>query len=340
MEKLRIASIGVGRMGICHAETVALRVPDAELVTVCDLNEELARSTAQRLGARKYTTDYHDVMNDEEIDAVFITNTSAAHCECIKAACAAKKHIFCEKPPGLTFDELDEIDEAVASNKGKVIQVAFLRRFDKSMMDAKARVDRGEIGDVIKVKSVTRDPGKHREFFDRFLPGSGGIFFDLNVHDFDLARWFANSEVEKVFAIGGVYSFEEFKDFNDLDADAVMLQFQNGVMAEIEGNRLATCGYDVWLEVVGTKGSITVNTGINSFVTVKDEYGMRNECCPWYWERFGDAYESEVFAFVDAVQTGKETPCGTTDARRVVEIADLAKKSFDEGTSVYNHYLK
>lgn len=94
MEKLRIASIGVGRMGICHAETVALRVPDAELVTVCDLNEELARSTAQRLGARKYTTDYHDVMNDEEIDAVFITNTSAAHCECIKAACAAKKHIF------------------------------------------------------------------------------------------------------------------------------------------------------------------------------------------------------------------------------------------------------
>lgn len=340
MTKTRVGIIGVGRMGICHAETVAFRAPDAELVTVCDLNEELAKSTMERLGARKYTTDYHDITNDDEIDAVFITNTSAAHCECIKAACAAKKHIFVEKPTGLTFEELDEIDEAVASNPGKVIQVAFLRRFDRSIRDAKERVERGEIGKVVKVKSVTRDPSEHREFYDRFLPGSGGIFLDLNVHDIDICRWFAESEVETIFAMGGVYSFDEFKDFNDLDANSVSLQFKNGVMAEIEGSRLAACGYDVWVEIVGTEGSINVNTGLNTFVTVKDKNGMRDQCCPWYWERFGNAYESEVIAFIDAVQNGKETPCSTTDARRVVEVADMAKKSFERGCSVKNEHLK
>lgn len=339
MEKVKIGVIGVGRMGICHAETAAFRAADAELVTVCDLNEELAKSTMERLGGRKYTADYRDVMQDDEIDAVFITNTSAAHCECLKAACAAKKHIFIEKPTGITFEELDEIDEAVASNPGKVVQVAFLRRFDRSMRDAKERVLRGEIGKVVKVKSVTRDPSAHREFYDRFLPGSGGIFFDMNVHDIDLARWFAESEVETVYSIGGVYAFDEFKDFDDLDANSVTLQFKNGVMAEIEGSRLAACGYDVWLEVVGTEGSINVNTGLNTFVTVKDKNGMRDECCPWYWERFGSAYEAEVLAFIDAVINGKETPCSTTDARRVAEVADLAKQSYKQKCSVRNHHL-
>lgn len=339
MEKIRIGSIGVGRMGICHAESVAYRTPDADLVAVCDLNAELAEATAKRLGAEKFTTDYHEIMNDPNIDAVLITNTSAAHCECIKAACAAKKHIFCEKPTGINFEELNAIDEAVATNPGKVIQIGFLRRFDKSMLDAKNRVLRGEIGKVVKVKSVTRDPGKYREYFDKFLPGSGGIFYDMNVHDFDLCRWFAESEVKKVFSSGGVYAFDEFADFGDLDANSVTLQFENGVMGEAEGNRLAGCGYDVWVEIVGTKGSIDVKCGRNTFVVVKDENGIKEEGCPWYWERFGDAYTAEIVAFVDAIKNGKPSPCNTTDARRAVEIADIAKKSYEQGIAIENYHL-
>lgn len=191
MEKLKVGSIGVGRLGYQHAENVAYRIPNAELIAVCDINKERAKEVAKQLGAKEFYSDYKEMLEKSDIDAVLITNTSSEHCACIKAACKAKKHIYCEKPTGLTIAELDEIDRAVEENKGKTIQVGFMRRFDRSYEDAKRRVENGEIGRIIKIRSISRDPACQREDYVRFGPGAGGMFFDMSVHDFDLVRWFA-----------------------------------------------------------------------------------------------------------------------------------------------------
>ena len=119
----------------------------------------------------------------------------------------------------------------------------------------------------------------------------------MSVHDLDLVRWFAGSEVESMYAIGGIYEFEEFASFNDIDNCSILIKFKNGVMAEVEGSKNASCGYDVWMEIVGTKGTLLVNTATTSFVTRKDEYGIRSECAPWFRERFKDAYVRELEVF-------------------------------------------
>lgn len=336
MEKLKIAVIGVGRLGLQHAKNVAHRISNTELVAICDIRLDYANSVADSLGVKKVFADYEKMLETPEIDAVLIANIPQEHCACIQAACAAKKHIYCEKPTGMSIEELDLIDEAIAGNPGKVVQVGFVRRFDRSYKDAMQRVKHGDIGKVIKVRSVSRDPSCQKDDFIRLGPTLGGMFFDMSVHDLDIVRWFAGSEVESVYAIGGIYEFTEFANFDDIDNCSVMLKFKNGVMAQVECSKNASCGYDVWVEVVGTKGSIMINPGTTSFVTQKDEYGLRNTCQPWFRERFEEAYEREVFDFANAALKGGKSLMDATDARRAVEMAYMSKKSFDDGIVVYN----
>ena len=157
----------------------------------------------------------------------------------------------------------------------------------------------------------------------------------MSVHDFDLVRWFAQGEVESVYAIGGIYEFTEFEAFNDIDNCSVLMKFDNGVMAEVEGSKQGVCGYDVWMEIVGTKGTLFINPGTTSFVTRKDEYGMRNECQPWFRERFEEAYMREVAAFVDKALAREASGVDTGDARKAVEMAFMAQKSYDDKQIVY-----
>ncbi len=336
MKKLKFAVIGVGRLGTRHAENLVHRIPRAELVAICDIDFDNAKETAERLGVKNVYDSYEKMLAETEAEAVLIATPPAVHRECILAACAAKKHIFCEKPIGVTDKDLDLIDEAVAKNTEKVLQVGFMRRFDRSYAEAKARVDRGDIGKVIKLRSISRDPSAQMGDFIKLGPTLGGMFYDMSVHDLDLVRWFAGSEVASLYAIGGIYEFEEFASFNDIDNCSILIKFKNGVMAEVEGSKNASCGYDVWMEIVGTKGTLLINSATTTFVTQKDEYGIRNECSPWFRERFAEAYEREVEVFIDTVLSNKETLMSAYDARKVVEMATMATKSYEQGTVVFN----
>ncbi len=336
MEKLKIAVIGVSRLGTVHAENIALRIPNAELVALCDIKYENALKAGERLGVKNVYDSYEKMLEETDTEAVLIATPPAVHRECILAACAAKKHIFCEKPIGVTDEDLDLIDEAVVKNEGKVLQVGFVRRFDRSYAEAKARVDRGDIGKVIKVRSISRDPSSQINDFIKLGPTLGGMFYDMSVHDLDLVRWFAGSEVESLYAIGGIYEFEEFANFNDIDNCSILMKFKNGVMAEVEGSKNASCGYDVWMEIVGTKGTLLINSATTTSVTQKDQYGIRTECSPWFFERFEDAYKREVEVFVDTVLSGGESKMSAYDARKVVKMATMATKSYEQGTVVFN----
>jgi len=336
MEKIKFAVIGVGRLGTVHAENLVYRMPNAELVAICDIDSPHAGKTAERLGVEHVFASYDDMLANVDIDAVVVATPPAVHRECILAACAAKKHIFCEKPIGVTDEDLDLIDKAVAENAGKVLQVGFMRRFDRSYADAKARVDRGDLGRIIKIRSISRDPSAQISDFIKLGPTLGGMFYDMSVHDLDLVRWFADSEVESLYAIGGIYEFKDFAAFNDIDNCSILIKFKNGTMAEVEGSKNASCGYDVWMEIVGTKATLLINSATTSFVTQKDEHGIRKECSPWFYDRFAEAYERELHVFIETVFKGGESAMPAADARRVVEMATLATRSYQTGTVVFN----
>lgn len=326
--KLRVGAIGLGRMGYLHAENLALRIGNAKLVAVCDLNADRAKDVANRLGVTSWYTDYEEMFRREHLDAVMINNTAAAHCETIQAACRAGLHIFCEKPTGINLEELDIIDQAVAACKDKVIQVGFARRFDQSYRIAKEKVARGDIGKIIKIQSVNRDPASMRADYARFGPGSGGMFYDQLVHDFDLIRWITGCEIKSAYVLGGIYGFEEFKNFNDIDNTVVTMELDGGAIAVVEGSKNSTCGFNVWMEIMGTEGSLKIGPCCTGTVEIYDTHGIRREANQWVLDRFADAYLEELQVFVDTVLAGGQAPVGVLDARKSVEIAAKCEESF------------
>ncbi len=328
-KSVRVGIVGVGRLGYQHAQNLAT-IPGSKLVAVCDMDEARAKEAAAKLEVPEVYTDFEQMLNDANLDAVAIANTTSEHCKAIVGACKAKLHIWCEKPTGVNKEELDIIDEAVAGNPGKVFQVGFVRRYDFHNAVAKKKIEDGEIGDVIKVRSISRDPAKYREFYAKFGPTSGGLFVDMSIHDLDLVRWYAGSEVESVYSIGGVFAFPEFKEFGDIDNATIVMKFKNGVMGEVESCKNSTCGYDVWVEVVGTKGSLRVAPTPYSSVVVSDEKGFREDACPWFHERFEGAFRNELVEFIECIREGRESKIGAEDARKSIELSFLAKESFDK----------
>ncbi len=330
MEKIKIGVVGVGRLVSVHAGNVAHGIPNTQLVAVCDVCFDVAKKVGAELGVPAFA-DEKEMYDAVEMEAVLISNSPGAHAESIKEACARKLHIFCEKPVGINPQDLAEVREVVKTNADKVIQIGFMRRFDNSYMEAKKKILAGEIGKVIKVRSVSRDPSCQKEIFIKLGPTLAGMFFDLSVHDFDVVRWIADSEPESIYSIGGVYEFEEFKEFGDIDNCSVLIKFKNGVMAEVEGSKNASCGYDVWMEVVGTKGTLLVTTQSTSNVVQKDEHGMRNICEPWFFERFEQAYKTQIEVFANTIQSGGESEMSTEDACIAAEMAEMAQESYRQG---------
>lgn len=337
MKKLRVGAIGLGRMGYLHAENMAFRIGNAELAAVCDLNAERAKEAAQKLQVPSWYAGYEEMFEKEDLDAVMINNTAAAHCVTIQAACERGLHIFCEKPTGITMEELDLIDQAIARNPGRIFQVGFARRFDQSYMIAREKVKNGDIGKIIKIQSVNRDPADMRAEYSRFGAGSGGMFYDQMVHDFDLIRWITGAEVESVYTLGGIYGFEEFKNFNDIDNTVITMTLSDGSVAVAEGSKNSTCGFNVWMEIMGTEGSLRIGPGCIGSVEIGDGHGLRKEVNRWVLDRFCNAYLEEMNAFV-RLALGEDGQLVTAeDARASVQIAAMCEKSFRSGAVVCKH---
>src|SRR5512136_3108562 len=197
--KVKMAVIGTGRMGSVHVRNIVRQIPAADLVAVCDIRLEVAQAVADECGIQRVVRDYHDLLSDREIEAILIASSTDTHAFMMKDVAAAGKHIFCEKPLAL---ELAKIDDALAAVRkaGVKLQVGFNRRFDKSFQRVHELVDSGQIGRPCILRITDRDPDFPAMEFMRV---SGGMFLDMTIHDFDMAR-FQIGEVEEVYALGGV----------------------------------------------------------------------------------------------------------------------------------------
>jgi len=329
--KLAIALIGSGRAGMIHAKNFKSSVPYAQIVAVCDPVQEVAIRAAEELDIDTYYTDYRQVMENENIDAVIVATPTKYHCEIVVAAANAGKHILCEKPMAMTVDECNMMDLAAQKNK-VVLQIAFMRRFDTSFMAAKKMVDEGDIGDVVMVRSNTRGPSHPQPWmFD--ISKSNGPLAEVCSHDIDSLRWFTNSDFKTVYAIGGNFRCPEAKQtFPDFYDNVVLnASFYNGCQGIIDGAQGVLYGYDARCEILGTKGCIYLgNTNENSVVLCRNDMKKNSEYINSWKYLFRDAYYEEDCDFVMTILENRQPKVTAYDGKMAVLTVNAGNLSIKE----------
>jgi len=329
--KLRVGVLGVGRIGKIHSENLAAGIPGAELAVLADVFPDELKAVAARLGVSRMATDYRDVINDPGINAVVICTPTNTHYQIILDAAAAGKHIFCEKPVELSIEKIKAINEAVAKHKVQLM-VGFNRRFDPNFAKVREMVASGKIGKPQILRITSRDPGPPPE---NYLRASGGIFLDMTIHDFDMARYLIDADVREVYAKADVLVDPVFKNVGDWDTAVVTLSFENGALGTIDNSRKAVYGYDQRVEVFGSQGMIAVGNKTPDTHVHMD--GTGSHCSlplHFFLERYAESYLKEMRTFVDAVNEDKPVPVQGKDGLMSVAMGLAAKKSAKENRPV------
>jgi myo-inositol 2-dehydrogenase/D-chiro-inositol 1-dehydrogenase len=328
---LNVGLIGAGRIGKVHAGTLAYRIPNARLAAVADVNLAAAEALAAQFVIPVATADPTIVLSDPGIDAVLICSATNTHAQFIVDAAAAGKHIFCEKPIAL---DLAQIDRALAAveQAGVKLQIGFNRRFDANFARVRAAIVNGEIGEPALLHIISRDPGPPPLAYVR---ASGGMFLDMTIHDFDMARFLIGAEVVEVYAQAGITVDPAIGEAGDVDTAVVMLKFANGVIGTIDNCRRASYGYDQRVEVLGSKGSIATANNHPNAVTISDGHSVRRDLpLNFFMDRYTESFATEVAAFAEAVLHDRPTPVTGQDGRAPVVMGLAAGKSHREGRPV------
>lgn len=327
---LKIGVLGVGRIGKMHAELVARQVPGASLGMVQDINAQAAGAVAAELDVA-YTTDADELMASPTVDAVAICSSTDTHVPLLIAAAAAGKPIFCEKPVSLDLDQVDKGLGAVADS-GVPIQIGFNRRFDPAHASVRAAVLDGSVGDLHILRITSRDPAPPPI---AYIKVSGGLFLDMMIHDFDMARFVTGSEVVDVYASAAVRVDPEIGAAGDVDTAVVVMRHENGCITTIDNSRQAVYGYDQRVEAFGSAGMAAsenpfVHTGIR-----RSAAGTVHPTIPYFFlDRYIPSYVEEWKAFVSYITEGGPSPVTANDGRAPLVIGLAAWKSVRESRTV------
>lgn len=325
---LRFAVIGAGRIGVVHARAIAAH-PDAQLVLVADPLAGSAARLAGSYGARP-TTDVADVFAADDVDAVVVGSPTRFHVDQIVAGVAAGKAVLAEKPVDLDVARVDACLAAVGDRADRVM-VGFNRRFDPGFAEVRARIDAGEIGDLEQLTIISRDPAAPPA---AYLDGSGGIFRDMTIHDFDMVRFLLGDVVE-VRAVGQNFA-PDIQAIGDFDGAVVTLTGASGAVATIINSRHCATGYDQRLEAFGPLGSLRAEnhtaTRVHRFG--RDVSGAAGPFLDFFLQRYTEAYAAELDHFVTSILGGKAPSPTLLDGRAALVLADAATVSATTGEAV------
>ncbi|MGO9318545.1 MAG: inositol 2-dehydrogenase [Terracidiphilus sp.] len=326
-QKLNIAIIGAGRIGRVHAETLAFRLPEANIAAITDINREAAEALAAHCNIPRVAASSADILADKQIEAVLICSPTGTHADLIVQAAQAGKHIFCEKPIAFSLEVIDGALAAVKAARVR-LQIGFNRRFDANFARVRHAVATGEIGTPNLMHIISRDPTPPPLSYVR---ASGGIFMDMTIHDFDMARFLIGDEVEEIYTAAGVRVEPEIGKAGDLDTALVVLRFRNGVIATIDNCRKAPYGYDQRVEILGSLGKIATENCYPNQAVISDGKSVRQDLpLNFFMERYTESFASELESFVNAVLENRTTAVTGIDGRIPVAMALAARKSYDE----------
>lgn len=324
---LCVALVGAGRMATAHAQVLA-RTGYVRIGTVCDTDAERARLMAAPLAASS-TTDIETVLSDDAIDAVIITTPTPTHADLIVAVANAGKHVFVEKPVASDLAGARRAAAAVRAN-GVSCQVGFQRRYDPAYIEAKHRIDVGELGTLEVFRAVSRDPSPPSL---KFLLSSGGLMVDLAIHDLDSARFFMG-EVAEVHCVGGVLAVPELAEHGLHDTAVATLRFASGALGTVEAGLRTSYGYEIRAEVLGSLGRFHLEMERLLDLRSYDAQGARVVLPQDFTERFARAYGAEISAFALALREGRPVTPDIDDAGLSLRLALAAQRSLMTGSTV------
>ncbi len=325
---VRFAILGAGRIGKVHASAVA-SVPGAILVAIFDPMPAAAEAIRTAYGCDIRSIDAIEAAAD--VDAVVICTPTDTHADLIERFTRAGKAVFCEKPVDLSLARVAGCLKVVEATKG-TLMVGFNRRFDPDFMAVKAAIDTGRIGRVEMVTISSRDPGAPPA---DYITRSGGMFRDMTIHDFDMARWLLGEEVETVYALASVLVDKKIGELGDFDSANVILRTASGTQAIITNSRRASYGYDQRIEVLGALGMVSAENHAENRVEIADKDGFhRAPLLNFFMSRYTAAYANEIAAFVASVADGVATPTTGHDGLMALALAEAALLSVAEGRAV------
>ncbi len=325
---VRFGVLGAGRIGQVHARAIA-STTGAELVAVADAMPAAAEAIQKSYGCEIRTID--DIAKAADIDAVIICTPTDMHADQIEQFARAGKAVFCEKPIDLDVERVKSCLDVV-SQSGATLMIGFNRRFDADFRALHTAVDAGQIGDVEMVNITSRDPGPPPV---DYIARSGGIFRDMTIHDFDIARWMLGEEVETVLAQASVLVDPAIGEAGDFDSVNVVLKTASGKQCVITNSRRAAYGYDQRIEVLGSKGMAAAQNVHEARIEIANAQGFtRPPLLNFFMERYALAYAAEIAAFVEAVGAGTPPPTTGHDGLMALILAEAANRSVAESRAI------
>jgi myo-inositol 2-dehydrogenase/D-chiro-inositol 1-dehydrogenase len=330
MKKINIGIVGVGRMGSIHLENLVTKFPNARVLAISDTSPNL-EALAEKYQVAKVYPQFESMIKDSEINAVVICSPTDLHAEHIIKAAKAGKHIFCEKPMDLSLETVKEVLEIVKL-AGVKLFIAFNRRFDPNFQRVEKMVKDGKIGAPQIIKITSRDPGPPPL---PYIKVSGGLFLDMAIHDFDMARFISGKEVVEVFSKGTVFIDEGIAEAGDIDTAATILTMEDNSMIIIDNCRKASYGYDQRIEVFGSKGMCGSENKLHDNHFHWDENGIHQSLpMDFFMDRYLKSYYNEMESFLSCLLNNTEPDPSGIDGLMSIAIGLAAKKSLHEGRAV------
>lgn len=327
---IRFALFGAGKIGRMHAANLAGH-KKTELRWVYDINQATGDEVAATFGARSCNST-EEPLSDPEVDAVLIATSTDTHASLIVESAKAGKAVFCEKPIDLSLEKVNRCSDQI-KNYDVPIQIGFNRRFDPSHRKVAQAVQNGEIGNLEQVIITSRDPEPPPK---EYYLVAGGMLRDMTIHDFDLARFVLNEEVEKVTALTATLFDPVAREIGEIDSAMILMQTGSGKLCHINNSRHASYGYDQRLEAHGSKGMIRSENHERTTVERFNEQGSSwRDPLPFFFiERYQQAFLDQLDAFIEALESNKPTQVNFEDGRKALILANAAYKSLESGTTV------
>ncbi len=332
MKKDVVAILGAGRIARVHVEMLVRYQRNVRIKYIVDpyLNEE-SEQWALSMGIEHAGKDAEAVFSDREVESIFICSPTPTHCTYILRACETGKNIYCEKPLDSDIQKIYQAIEAIKASGVKFL-MGFMRRFDVNQQKLQQTVAGGAVGTPQIIRLCSRDPALPPY---PYIESSGGIFFDSMIHDFDLARFYAGSEVEEIYAGGNALIDPKVSELGDIDTAFAVLRFQSGAVGLIDLSRQSNCGYDQRTEVHASKGTVQMTNVPETTVVVRNEEGVHQDKPVYFFlERYADAFAQAHRAFLDMIHNGTEAPVTAYDGLQAVRIAKAARISWLENRPV------
>ena len=330
MKTLNVAVAGLGRIGKIHLKNLTRNFPEIKVVAAMDVVAD-SKSIAEAHQVPQFVTSYDELLNLPNLDAVVICSPTDTHADYVIKAARAGKHIFCEKPLDLSLERVQEVLEVIRET-GVRLMLGFNRRFDPEFRKIRTLVESGAVGEPHIIKITSRDPGPPPVSYIRV---SGGMFLDMTIHDFDMARYISGKAVKEVYARAAVKVDPEIGKAGDVDTAVIILTFEDGSMAVIDNSRKAAYGYDQRLEVFGSRGMAQNGNHFKDYHKLYTGDGVSGDLpLHFFLERYDESYNLEIREFIDALETGKAMPVDGSDGLASIAIGLAAKKSIQENRPV------